>query len=261
MDLMPDDAPEEATKLGGPLAIFRPGRFVLGLCWTLGVLAILVGLGMLIGFAVLLADGPPNGGGARGLIKLVFVALGALSIGIGLIRKARSSGGMRVFVCADGIVRLQRGRSEVMRWGDVNAVKRVMNAKNQELVVSTASQLLLVDREGRQMAFNETISGLRELRQMVEEQTLKFMLPPAVEAFQSGAIIGFGDASVSRDGLQVGRESLPWELFESAEVSKGRLIVYDNSNGKKLFGRVDVSKVSNVHVLLALAEYARTHRA
>jgi hypothetical protein len=258
MEVMPDDIPEEVTKLGKPLAIFRAGRFILGLCWVLGVLAILVGVGMLVGLAVLLADGPPNGG--RGLFKLAFVALGALSIGIGLIRKARSSGGMRVFVCADGVARLQKGRAEVMRWADVNAVKRVVDAKSQEFVVSTAAQLLLVDREGRQMVFNETVSGLRELRQMVEEQTLPFMLPPAVEAFQAGAVIGFGEVSVSRDGVQVGRETLPWELFESAEVSKGRLIVYDASNGKKRFGRVDVSKVPNVHVLLALAEYARTHR-
>jgi hypothetical protein len=261
MDVVPDDLPEEVTRLGGPLGLFRTGRFVLGLYWTLGVLAVLVGLGILVGFVVLLADAPANGRGGRGLFKLIVVVIGALSIGIGLIRKARASGGMRVFVCADGIARLQRGRTEVMRWEDVNALKRVVDTKNQELVVSTAAQLILVDRNGRQMLFNETVSGLREMRQMVEEQTLKFMLPPAIEAFQGGAVIGFGDANVSREGLQVGRKSLPWDLFESAEVSKGRLIVYDSSNGKKRFGRVDVSKVPNVHVLLALAEYARTHQA
>jgi hypothetical protein len=258
MEVMPGDMPEEVTRLGEPLAIFRAGRVILGLCWVFGVLAILVGLGILVGLAFLLADAPAKGG--RGLFKLAFVSLGALSLGIGLIRKARSSGGMSVFVCADGIARLQKGRTEVLRWGDVNVVKRVVDAKSQELVVSTAAQLVLVDRDGRQMVFTETVSDLRGLRQMVEEQTLPFMLPPAVDAFQAGAVIGFGEASVSRDGLQVGRETLPWELFDSAEVSKGRLIVYDASNGKKRFGRVDVSKVPNVHVLLALAEYARTHR-
>jgi hypothetical protein len=258
MELMPDEVPEEVTGLGGPLAVFRAGRFILCLCWVFGILATLVGLGMVVGLAVLLGDGPPNGG--RGLFKLAFVALGALSVGIGLIRKARSSAGMRVFVCADGIARSQKGRTEIMRWGDVNSVRRVANAKNQELVISSAAQLLLVDRTGREMVFNETVSDLGELRRMVEEQTLKFMLLPAVEAFQGGAVIGFGGISVSREGLQIGRETLPWELFDSAEVSKGRLTVYDNSNGKKRFGRVDVSKVPNAHVFLALAEYARTHQ-
>ena len=258
MELMPDEVPEGVARLGEPVAIFRAGRFIMGLCWVLGVLAVLVGLGMLVGVIFLLAEGLAKGG--QGVFKLAFLALGALSVGIGLIRKARSSGGMRVFVCADGIARLQKGQIEVMRWEDVNAVRRVVNAKNQELVISSAAQLLLVDREGRQMVFNETVSDLGELRRMVEEQTLKFMLLPAVEAFQGGAVIGFGEISVGREGLQIGRETLPWELFDSAEVAKGRLVIYDSSNGKKRFGQVDVSKVPNVHVLLALAEYVRTHQ-
>jgi hypothetical protein len=261
MDIMlPDDAPEEVRRLGEPLAVFHGGRLVLALCWIFGVLALLVGLGGLIGLITLFAEAPAKGGGVRSSFKLMILGIGALSVGIGLIRKARASGGLRVFVCTEGIARARREQTKVMRWENINVVKRIVDAKKQELTIATPAQLILVDREGRELVFNETISDLRELRQMVEEHTLKFMLRPAIEAFQSGARIGFGDVSVSPEGIHNGRDTLPWDLFESAEVSKGRLVLY-SSNGKRLFGRVDLSKVPNVHVLLALAEHARARHA
>lgn len=260
MDIMlPDDAPEEVRRLGEPLAVFHGGRLVLALCWIFGVLALLVGLAGLVVLIALLAEAPAKGG-VRSSFKLVVLGIGALSVGIGLIRKARASGGLRVFVCTEGIAHARREQTVVMRWEDINVVKRIVDAKKQELTITTPAQLVLVDREGRELAFNETISDLRELRQMVEERTLKFMLRPAIEAFQSGARIGFGDVSVSPEGIHQGRDTLSWELFESAEVSKGRLVLY-SSNGKRRFGRVDLSKVPNVHVLLALADHARARHA
>jgi hypothetical protein len=258
MDITPhEDIPEEVTKLGGPLAVFQGGRLVTALCWIIGILALLAGLAGLGLFGFLMMEGPGQGANARGSGKLLFLGILSLSGGIGLIRKARSARGLRVFVCTEGIVMyVQDVHTTVMRWEDINSVQRTVDVNSQRLVISTAAQLILKDRQGQEWVFNETLSDLRRLREMIEEHTLKFMLPPALEALQRGASIGFGEISVSPDGIHCGRETLPWDLFDGAEVAKGRLNLYSR-NRKRLFGRVELTKVPNYHVLMALVEHSR----
>jgi hypothetical protein len=172
-----------------------------------------------------------------------------------LIRKALSARRLRIFVCTDGIAVCVQGRqTTVMRWEDVNSVERSVDVKSQKLVISSAAQLIVKDRQRQELIFDETVSDLRQLRQMIEDHTLKFMLPPALEAFQGGASIGFGAISVGPEGIHCGRDQLPWDLLDRAEVAKGRLNLYSR-NGKRLFGRVELTKVPNSHVLLALIEH------
>jgi hypothetical protein len=259
MDITPhEDIPEEVTRLREPLAVFQGGRLVSALCWIIGALSVLLGLAGLGWFGTMLMEGPAPGANARGSGKLLFLGIVSLSAGIGLIRKARSTRGLRVFVCTDGIVMyVQGGQTTVMRWEDINIVQRGLDVNNQRLVISTAALLILKDRQGKDWVFNETISDLRQLREMIEEHTLKFMLSPALEALESGAVIGFGDISVGSEGIHCGRDTLPWDLLDRAEASKGRLILYSR-NRKRPFGRVELTKVPNAHVLLALVERART---
>jgi hypothetical protein len=239
----PDELPEEVAKLGELRAVFRSARGVVVLCWALGVLALLLGL-------VVLA----------GTIQMLILGIGLWSAGFGLLRKAYRSGGLRVFVCADGLAPVRGTTVEVMRWGEINAVRRVRETEDRGHVLSSPAQLVVVGRGGGEFVFNETVSRLGDLRRLVEGHTLKLMLAPAVEAFESGAAIGFGDVHVSPAGLHCGPDTLPWDLFEHAEVSKGRLLLY-GGNGRNLFGIVGVAQVPNVHVLLALAEHARAHHA
>jgi hypothetical protein len=105
-------------------------------------------------------------------------------------------------------------------------------------------------------AFNETLSQNRYFSRLVKENTLRYMLSPALEAYNAGETIGFGYVSASPEGIHCGQETLPWDLFGRAEVSKGRLLV-SSRNGKKPFGRVELAQVPNVHVLLALTEHIR----
>jgi hypothetical protein len=247
----PDELPEEVTKLGELRGMFRGSGVMMILCWVLGALTLLLGLAVLVGSIVALL---------HGFFKILIVGLGLLSLSVGLLRKAAQSRGLRVFVCADGLARVRGATVEVMRWDEINVIKRIRDKNNKEIVIASAVRLVVMDRRGRRFVFNETVSQLSGLRRMVEEHTLKLMLAPAIEAFESGAAIGFGDVSVSPEGIHSGRDMLPWDLFENAEVSKGWLILHKNT-GKGFFSRVEVTGVTNVHVLLALAEYARIHRA
>ncbi len=241
--------PEEVKVLGTPIAIFET-RIVFYLyaaftCFLLGVAFLYGAIGVLLA------------GGSELVVQLAAGGMGGLVGGVVLLRKIRRMPRLRILVSSHGLACMGE-KTEVVLWRDVNRVIRVDRSDKAPVsfLEGGAYQVILISRDGRQSIFNETLSRFRDFAKMVKDHTLPHMLPPAIEAFKGGAVIGFGEISVSREGLQIGRETLPWELFDSAEVSKGRLTVYDSSNGKKRFGRVDISKVPNAHVFLALAEYA-----
>ena len=82
------------------------------------------------------------------------------------------------------------------------------------------------------------------------------MLPPAREGFKAGAAIGFGEVSIDDEGLYQGTKTISWDDYEDAKAEKGQLSVQVKGRRKPLW-RVELAKVPNAHVLLALTEHAR----
>jgi hypothetical protein len=254
---LPDEVAEQVARLGQPLEEFRAGTFGFVLSLALGVLALLLAL-VVLGAMIALLFILPRGKGGVGVafFKMLGMALFLLAAGVGVLRRASGMRGLRVLVGPAGLARLQGATVEVLRWEDVNAVKRAVNAKAEGITVSNPVQLTLVGRAGQAFEFNESLAGLRELRQLAEQHTLPHMLPPAAEALDGGATVGFGALSVSREGLHHQTDTLPWGQFQDAEVVKG-LVVVRPLDARRPFCRVAVDQVPNVHVMLALAEHAR----
>jgi hypothetical protein len=248
----PHELPEEVSKLGELRAVFRGKRGLVVFCWVLAALASLLALGALAIFII-------------GLVKLrvwngrllVSLAIGLFWAAARFFRKAYQSRALRVFVCADGLARALGPAIEVLRWDDVRVIKRDREVKNNWLI--SPARLVVAGGGGQELVFNEAVSGLGELRRLTEEHKLPLMLPPTITAFAGGTILNFGAVSVSREDLHCGEDTLPWDLFERAEVAKGLLYLY-GGGANDFFGRVDVARVPNVHVLLALMEYARGRR-
>jgi hypothetical protein len=263
MDIaVPEGFDRDLRQLGAPVAEFKAGPVQYALALVGGLLAVLVGLVALAG-AVFLVFEQPRGrkwvGG--GVFKVGLLGLFLVGAGIGMLRRARGRRGLHVLVFTDGLARLRGGPPEVLRWDEVNAVRRAVSATGEGITVSKPVRLTLVSRDGREWEFDEGLTGLTELRDLAERHTLPFMLPPAQEAVDAGAAVGFGLLGVSRDGWQHDKAPvLPWEEFRDLEVVRGRVTVY-SQNGRKPFGRIDLEQVPNVHVLQALAEWGRQRYA
>jgi hypothetical protein len=257
--LSPNDIPEEARELGEPVASFKAGAGMFVLYLTLGILAVLLAGGAIVVFVVALLE---PGQGRRNFHggKLIALVLGIGFGGIAAIVKAVTMRGLHVFVFVRGLARRQRDKVEMLRWDEINKVIRRKNSSSHELSIRSPFQLVLEASDGRQWVFDERLSGLRELRQLVEESTLKFMLSPAIEAFDAGAAIGFGEVSIDDQGLHRGKKSVSWDVFEDAKVEQGELVVCGKNQRKPLW-RIDLVKVPNAHVLAALTEYVRARRA
>jgi hypothetical protein len=245
-----DDLPEELRGLGEVLEIYRTG---IALSVYAGCAFLFMGCCFLTPWFVAAQGGNFLSGlkwGIGGIVSLIW--------GARMLRNSWRKPRLHVFVFPQAMACVEKGQVEIIRWEDVNRFWRVdgSNSHPPRSIGEGVYQVILDRRDGRRFVFNESLSRFRSFSRLVKEQTLRHMLPPALQAFDSGATIGFGDVSVNAEGIHCGQDTLPWDLFDRAEIAKRRLILYSR-NTKKLFGQMDLYQVPNFHVLLALAERAR----
>lgn len=252
-----DGLPDELKKLGEVLSVHKTG---IALHLYIACAFLLMGGGFCaIGVGSLFVA--PQGGGDLLGWRMVLAGLLWFAFGIVTLRKGWRKPQSQVFVFHQAMACVERGEVEIIRWEDVNCVRRVDGCQSDPYRVPGEGvyQLFLDRRDGRQFVFNESLSRFPSFCRLVREHTLRHMLPLALQAYEMGATVGFGDVSISPEGIHYSGDMLPWDLFERAETSKGRLFLYSR-HGWKPFGRVELSQVPNAHVLVALAEHAHTRR-
>jgi hypothetical protein len=252
-----DDLPEEVGALGTPIGVFKARRshalfyLILGVltlsCEGLSMAVFLVSL--LVGRDITHIDQPGNLFRPN-LCSLAWTVLGAIMIYRGL-----QTNKMQVLVFPDALARVDRQGTDVVYWEDVKRVRWDTRARRLEMTLAIPVQLVLEREGGSPLVFSESVARLRDLRELVEKQTLPHLLPPALQTFRAGKTLSFGAVSVNRDGLQHPYGILPWVDLDSLEVIKGKLIIR-NHRSWRVMARVPRSKVPNLHVLLALTQQA-----
>jgi hypothetical protein len=256
---LPDELRSALDNLGTPTAEYKLGttHYVLELVGV--VLLFLICAGK-VAFVVVDVRGQAPGDEGLSFSHMTWFvgALCCMAAGIAVLWRARSRRQLQVLVFADGLARIHAQESQILLWQDINAVIWSETAPDNELIVSKPQRLTLVSRHGWEWKLDEGLTGLRELRELVERRTLAIMLPTALEALETGAAIGFGSVAVSREGWQHEKDRvLHWDQFRELEVCGARVIVY-SKDGRKPFGRIGIEEFVNFHVLLALAEHGRT---
>jgi len=258
---LPLEHEERLRPLGEPIAAFKVGIGQLAGLWFTTVGAFVFGLGglaFLLG-AVFLFRGP---GGVHSwpLLNVLFGigALGVLGGGVGGARQIWKAKGLRVLVFAEGLARVQGDTVEVLRWPDVRTVRRACLTSFERGRRAPARKLILTGADGKEFEFAESLSGWRDLRELVEQYTLCHLFPQVLEAYEAGEEVAFGQISAGPEGLRSGGRLLPWPECEAVEVANGMLTV--KAGGAWLsFCKVPLQKLPNVHVLIALVEYVRKY--
>jgi hypothetical protein len=226
--------------------------------WIVGIGGIVLGVGRFASaclFQILLGDRATQGDMALGLL-----GVGLVFGGWTTLRRTHQTSGVHVSVFTEGLVRKQDDQLEVVRWGEIGEVQRGVSAtKMQGFTIGKPQRLLLVCRDGRRLEFNETLARLGDLRKLVEERTHPLLLRSSLDAYNAGEAVPFDALIVSRTGLQYFRETLPWDQFDRAEVTGGRLLIWSKDRRQPRF-TVPFINVSNLHVLLVFLEEIRRPR-
>jgi len=172
-------------------------------------------------------------------------------------RRARQVRGLRILAFSTGFARIQRDAADIVRWKEIATVRRaVLRDQDQKTAFDGSIRLSLETADGREYEFDDALSGLKELRKLVEQHTLPHLLDEALDAYEAGSDVSFGVVSASRRGLVYGGRSLPWTELEAIETAKGLLHV-KALDVRRPQWRIRLLEVPNVHVLIALAEYVR----
>jgi hypothetical protein len=180
-------------------------------------------------------------------------------IGAGILgqRSVRQTQAMRVFVCPEGIARIQGEKGEALRWDEIVTVQRVVKSSMDVGPGMTGMlQLNLTGTNGQSFAFNENLTGLRDLRLLVEQHTLGHLLPASLQSLQNHGSVRFGKLEVTPAGIVHESAVLAWDKYETADVAKGDLTVKAKGT-RQPYCKLPIEEVPNAHVFIALADKLR----
>jgi hypothetical protein len=244
-----EEQAEQLAALGPPLAEFRvsDGHFVRQLLWVplllLGGLA-LVALPVL---ALFFVKGDP------GLFHLLALGCALVAGAIILLVRALRNRGLRVLVYQEGLVRLHQEKSNAFFWDEVETVSA---RKNKETWSKAAGGSLVVTvrrSNGELYQFDDTLPDLKRLAELIRAQTLRHLLPRALDALQTGQEVPFGKLRVGPAGLIRDRDTLPWEQIKEIKLDDDKVTISKKGNWLA-WHTVALGDVPNAHVFGALVQ-------
>jgi hypothetical protein len=240
---------------GAPTAEYAVPRskFVVNL--IAGILAMIPALGLLIGGLAYWWFGEGKPGTWRGLAA---GALGLTLAGgiVAWVQQAYRNRGTRILLYPHGIVRFQRDGVETLRWTEIATVVQAMNTGSREQSLVPRNKFTVYRNDGSNVELMQ-IPKIRELGERIQQETLKYLLPPALQAYQAGKEVSFSKLTASRAGINNGKATLPWVEIKDVEIDKNGQLVFTAQGRWLSFAKVPIEEIPNVHVLLALVRHVR----
>ncbi len=90
------------------------------------------------------------------------------------------------------------------------------------------------------MLINNGFSKIGKLGEAVQRMSANALLPRAIAAYNSGAVLPFGKLSLSQAGISNGQETLPWSDLDRVTFANGALLVMRKGKRTRgLRGRAD----------------------
>src|SRR5262249_7469357 len=145
-------------------------------------------LGLALGIGLICLSALPIERWATDILagKGYLLALAAIGAGVVSLVSALRSHGQQGLGFVEGLVPVQGEQLEVIQWDELTEIRRIVS-KNDDREFTVGRVKLQVERiNGREFVFDESLSRLKDLRQLIEQQTLEHLLPPARETFESG---------------------------------------------------------------------------
>ncbi len=239
------DDSEKLTLLGEPTAEFVVGPRALLRNFVSGSLLILVGVGIETLFFVI---------GLHGQIpKILILGVFCVLMGTMLVVRAWQSRGLRVLVFPEGVVRIRRGQAQAIFWDEVDQVWQ-KKTEGFWARIWKGSLVFILQKPDLALQFDDSLPGLKKLGELILRNTLPFLLPRTLEAFEAGESLEFGKLKVNLQGLSHDQGTLAWADLQDIQLTADALVIYKKGKWTKWF-QATVSEIPNFHVLPALARH------
>jgi hypothetical protein len=196
-----------------------------------------------------IAVGPATSGGLLGVLAL-FTGLGALSCLAATVR-ALLVAGTELYLFAHGLVYVKGGSTTVFPWHDTELRRSVVQQQNSP----KPDYRYWLWRPGSPSVELSPTLGLHDFGPEVERRLTAERAPADLDAVVAGQRIEYGPFAVDLSGLATRKATIPWPQIRAVEVKNGQVQVWQADERRAQ--SVDVAKVPNVFVFLALVETMR----
>ncbi|WP_420645008.1 DUF6585 family protein [Candidatus Leptofilum sp.] len=240
----------QTTELGPFIAQYGATKIrSKGNLWS-GVVFIIFGvIGLIVGLIAAVSETGTSVVGFCGGVGLLSLIGGAWAV-----HTHRQEKDMAVQVYQDGILFTKNGRTIAMRWDEVQNLDVIVVYNRQ--IRSSFYNYTLKDTAGQTMRLNLTPGNLEnsdQLAQTIQHEVTRRQLAQAFTKLNAGLTVDFGPLSVTKDGIQNGRNHLPWSEFKEARLTyKGYFRIWPKF-GSKSWAKIEMQKIPNLFTFLALA--------
>jgi hypothetical protein len=174
---------------------------------------------------------------------------GLAAVALGLQNRGRT-----VDLHQNGLIRRKGVEREIVLWDDVRTVhQEIVRHSTNGVPTGTSFVYTLRCRDGRELVFENDLVEIQALGEQLLGVMKRRLLPAAIEAFERGEIVEFGEVSVSQKGIRLRTDRLlPWPNLRMLDVEEGYL-TFDRPGGPP--DRIQVSRIPNLPVFLGLVQH------
>ena len=184
------------------------------------------------------------------MIAVVIASVLFLAIPIWIMVDAIRSRGIQVYVCPGGLLYLHSGKTEAIRWDQVESYwRRVVKTSSYGIQTGTTHRYILRRSDGAMFKFNDNIGNVEALGNTIAGETTRMLWPRYLAAYQAGQTLAFGKISLNLQGVNNSKEWLPWYQVSEIQVNRGYLSIKKEGNRKV----IPASEIPNLDVFLALS--------
>jgi hypothetical protein len=162
---------------------------------------------------------------------------------------------VRCYVFKNGFIYARGRKYRVVRWDQIVAVFQ----KHAAGRYSSSHTYTVRVQEGREIQIGDAVNRVIDLGAMIQREVTKLLLPRAIASYKSGETLSFGKVNVNRQGVNNGKEMIPWDQIDAIEVRSGLIVVQKYGRVMK-WSTVREHETPNVYILQNLVDYAVKNR-
>jgi hypothetical protein len=236
------------SSLGAPSSDeYRAGWSV----WLYGLFGVMLLLAGLAGISSMLIGG-------TFLVTQLVVSLAAVLIAGFFAFLWYNDFSMRVQMYEHGFAYTRGTKTHNFRWDEIEAIwQHIVTYRVRLLIfyvpVGTGHKYTIRTTDGETIKLTNSVNKVGELGSLIQEQVLKHMLPRAIDTYNNGGTLQFGKLSISKQGINNGKETIPWDQVRDIQIDEGHIIV--KKAGKRLrWAGADVAKIPNPLLFITLVD-------
>ncbi|HEX4206034.1 MAG TPA: DUF6585 family protein [Ktedonobacteraceae bacterium] len=158
---------------------------------------------------------------------------------------------LRVYTFAQGLVHARGQAIDAVRWDQIEAVwAKATRSRNSIQYIYTVRR----GGDGKTFTYRNHLQQVRNLGATIQQRLVQAQMPRVIPAYNAGQNIAFGAVNVNMQGLNNGKEMVPWSEVGSIVNREGTLNI--EKDGRLLpWKAIKVANVPNFAVLQALVQY------